>query len=94
MKWSKKVTNEKVLKRIGKNSTLLSNILRRKVNWIGPKKKLSSSRSTEGKMTEAKGIGKRKTQLLYDLRNRKIYWKQKEETDDRKRRKQQYITGT
>ena len=35
IKWSKKVTNEQILERIGEKGTLLNNILRRKVNWIG-----------------------------------------------------------
>ena len=35
IKWSKKVTNEQALDRIGEKRTLLNNILHRKVNWIG-----------------------------------------------------------
>ena len=35
IKGSEKVTNEQVLDRIGEKRTLLNNILRRKVNWIG-----------------------------------------------------------
>ena len=34
IKWTEKVTNEQVLKRIGQNKILL-NILHRKANWIG-----------------------------------------------------------
>ena len=33
IKWSEKVTNE-VLENIGEKTTLLSNILRRKANWM------------------------------------------------------------
>jgi hypothetical protein len=32
-----------------------------------------------------KGVGRRKTQLLDDLRNRRIYWELKEEAEDQKR---------
>ena len=35
IKWPEKVTNEKVPERIGEKGTLLNNILRKKVNWIG-----------------------------------------------------------
>ena len=35
IKWSEKVTSEKVLEHIGEKRTLLNNILRTKVNWIG-----------------------------------------------------------
>ena len=34
-------------------------------------------------MTKVKGVGRRKTQVDY-LRNRRIYWELKEETEDRK----------
>ena len=34
IKWSEKVTNEKVLGLIGEKRRLLNNILRRKANWI------------------------------------------------------------
>ena len=35
IKWSEKVTNEQVLDLIGGKRTLINNILRTKVNWIG-----------------------------------------------------------
>ena len=35
IKWFQKVTNEKVLERIGEKKTLLDSIVRRKANWIG-----------------------------------------------------------
>jgi len=34
IKWSEKVTNKQVLKRIGERRKFLNNILRRKANWI------------------------------------------------------------
>jgi hypothetical protein len=45
-------------------------------------------------MLEAKRIGRRRTELLDDLRNRRIYWELKEEAEDRKRRKRQFINRT
>ena len=43
IKWSEKVENEQILQFIGEKRTLLSNILRRKANWIRhTEKKLSS----------------------------------------------------
>ena len=38
----------------------------------------------EGQMTKVKRIGRRRTQLLEDLRNRSRYWELKEEAEDRK----------
>ena len=42
-------------------------------------------------MTEVKSVGRRRTQLLDDLRNRRRYWELKEETEDRKRWRLQFI---
>ena len=39
----------------------------------------------EGQMTEVKGVGRRRTQLLDDLRNRRRYWELKKEAEYRKR---------
>jgi hypothetical protein len=36
-------------------------------------------------MTEVKGVGRRRTQLLDDLRNRKRYWELKVEAKDKKK---------
>ena len=70
--------------------TLLNNILRRKANWIGHilRRNCLLHDAIEEQMTELKGVGRRKTQLLDDLRNRRRYWELKE---DRKRWKRQFI---
>ena len=65
-----KVTNEQVLDRIGEKRTLLNNILRRNANWIGHILRINCLLH-EGQMTRVKGVGRRRTQLLDDLRNRK-----------------------
>ena len=82
IKWSEKVTNEQVLDRKGEKRTLLNNILRRKANWIGHilRRNCLLHDSIEGQMTEVKGIGKRRIQLLDDLRTR--YRELKEEDED------------
>ena len=69
-KWSEKVTNE-VLDRIGEKRTFLNNILRRKSNLIGHilRRNCLLHDAIEGQMTEVKGVGRRKIQLLDDLRN-------------------------
>ena len=41
--------------------------------------------ATEGQMMEVKGVGRRRTQLLDDLRNRRRYWELKEEAEEPKR---------
>ena len=61
IKWSKKVTNEQVIDRIGEKRTLLNNILRRKANLIGYilRKNCLLHDAIEGQMTEVKGVGRR-----------------------------------
>ena len=87
IKWSEEVTIEQVLDRIGEKRTLLNNILRRKANWIGHilRRNFLLHDVIEGYMMEVKGVGRRRTQLLDDLRNRKRYWKLKKKAEDRKR---------
>ena len=72
IKWSEKVTNEQVLDLIGEKRTLINNILRRKANWIGHilRRNCLLHDAIEGQMMEVKGLGRRRTQLLDDLRNR------------------------
>jgi len=48
----------------------------------------------EGQMTEMKGVGRRRTKLLEDLRNRKGYWGLKDKAECKKRCKRQFINST
>ena len=49
----------------------------------------------KNKMTEVKGVGRRRTQLLDDdLRNSRRYWELKEEAEDRNRCKPQFNNRT
>ena len=75
IKWSEKVTSKQLLDPIGEKRTLLNNILRRKPKWIGHilRRNCLLRDAIEGHMTEVKGVGRRITQLLGDLRNRRRY---------------------
>ena len=89
IKWPEKVTNEQVLDRrpIGEKRTLINNILRRKVNWIGHilRRNCLLHDVIEGQMTKVKGVRRRRTQFLDDLRNRRSYWELNEKAEDRNR---------
>ena len=76
--------------------TLINNILRRKANWIGHilRRNCLLHDAIEGQMMEVKGVGRRRTHLLDDLRNRRRYWELKEEAEDRKRWRRQFIGRT
>ena len=86
IEWSEKETNE-VLEGIGEKRSLLNNILHIKANWIGHilRRNFLLHDAIEGQMTEVKGVGRRRTQFLDDLRNRRRHWELKEEAEDRKR---------
>ena len=93
IKLSEKVTNEQVLHRIGEKRKLVNNILRRKVNWIGHflRRNCLLHDAIDGQMTEVKGVGRRRPQLLDHLRNRRRSWELKEEAEDRKRWRRPFI---
>ena len=90
--WSEKVTNEQFLARIGVKRTLVNNILHTKANWIGHilRRNCLHHVANERQMTEVKGVGRRRTQLQDDLRNRRRYWELKEEAEDPNRWKRQF----
>ena len=71
IKWPEKVTSEEVLECIVKKRTIVNNILRRKVNWIGRtlRRNVLLCDVIGGLMTEVKSVGR--TQLHNDLRNRR-----------------------
>ena len=72
---------------------MLPNILHRKAIWIGHslRRNCLLHDTIERQMMEVKGIGRRRTQLLDDLKNRR-YWDIKEESEDRKMWKQKIIS--
>ena len=80
------ITNEQVLEHTGEKRTILNNILRRKANWVGPilRRNYLLHDGILGQMTEVKGEGGRKTELLDDLRNRRRYYRLKEGAEDKK----------
>ena len=82
LKWSEKTTIEEVLKRVGQKRTVLNN-----TRWFGLilRQNCLCHDAIEGQITEVKGAGRRRTQFLDDLRNRRRYWEVKEEAEERKR---------
>ena len=84
IKWCEKVTNQQVLERIGEKRTVPNSILRRKANWFSHvlRRNCLLHDAIEGQMTEVKGVGRKRTQLLHDLRNRRRYWELNEKVED------------
>ena len=73
--WPQKVTNEQVFEHTGEKCTLINNILHRKANWNGHTLRINCLLHDiiEGQMTEVKGVGRRRTQLLDDLINAHLH---------------------
>ena len=94
IKWSEEVANEQVLGRVGEKRIFLNNILHRKARRIGHILRRNCLRhdAIEGQEMKVKGVGRRRTQLLDDLRDRRRYWELKEEAEDRKRWRRQCIS--
>jgi hypothetical protein len=82
------VRNEEVLHRVKEERNILHTIKRRKANWIGHilRRNCLLKHVIEGKlegrieMTERRGT--RRKQLLDDLKEKRKYWKLKEEALD------------
>ena len=82
-----RITNEEVLRRVQENRSLISNVLKRKANWIGHILRRNGLLHDilEGKMEggNASRLGRRRIQILDDLKNGKRYWELKEEVENR-----------
>jgi hypothetical protein len=88
MTWTDRVRNEEVLHRVEEERNILHTIKRRKANWIGHilRRNCLLKHVIEGKLEgriEMTGRrGKRRKQLLDDLKEKRGYWKLKEEALD------------
>jgi hypothetical protein len=83
------VRNEEVLHRVKEERNILHTIKRRKANWIGHilrrnclLKQVIEGKS-EGRIEMTGRRGRRRKQLLDDLKVKRRYWKLKEEALDR-----------
>jgi hypothetical protein len=84
--WTDCVRNEEVLHRVKEERNILHTIKRRKANWIGHKLRRNCllKHVIGGKLEGRTGRrGRRRKQLLDDLKEKRGYWKLKEEALDR-----------
>jgi hypothetical protein len=83
------VRNEEVLHRVKEERNIVNTIKRRKANWIGHilrgncLLKHVIEGKLEGRIEMMGRRGRRRKQLLYDLKEKRRYWKLKEEALDR-----------
>jgi hypothetical protein len=87
--WTDRVRNEEVLHRVKEESNIVHTIKRRKANWIGHILRRNCllkhviERKLEGRIEMTGRRGRRRKQLLDDLKLKRRYWKLKEEALDR-----------
>jgi hypothetical protein len=83
------VRNEEVLHRVKEERNIVHTIKRRKANWIGHILRINCllkqviEGKLEGRIEMTGRRGRRRKQLLDDLKGKGIYWKLKEEALDR-----------
>jgi hypothetical protein len=79
--WTDCVNNEAVLHTVKEERNILHTIRRRKANWIGHILRMNCllSHISEGKIIGTRRRGRRRKQLLDDLKEARRYWKLKEE---------------
>jgi hypothetical protein len=85
--WTDRVRNEEVLHRVKEERNIVHTIKRRKANWIGHilRRNCLLKHVIEGKLEERiEMTGRRRKQLLDDLKEKRRYWKLKEDALDRK----------
>jgi hypothetical protein len=83
--WTDRVNNQAVLHTVNEERKILHTIKRRKANWIGHilRRNCLLSHIIKGKITGTRRRGRRRKQLLGDLKEARRYWKLKEEAQDR-----------
>jgi hypothetical protein len=86
--WTDRVRNEEVLHRVKEERNIVHTIKRRRDNWIGHILRRNCllkhviAGKIEGRIKETGRRGRRRKQLLEDLKEKRGYWKLKEEALD------------
>jgi hypothetical protein len=85
MSWTDRVNNEAVLHRVKEERNILHTIRKRKVNWIGHilHRNCLLKHIIEGKIIGTRRRGRRREQLLEDMKEERRYWKLNEGAQDR-----------
>jgi len=87
--WTNHVRNEEVLQKVKEERNILQTIKRRKTKWIGHilcrscHLKHAIERKIEGKPEVTARRGRRRKLLLYDLKEKRKFYKLKEKALDR-----------
>jgi hypothetical protein len=89
MSWTDRVRNEEVLHRVKEERNIVHTIKRRKAKWIGHMLRRNCllkhviEEKLQGRIQMMGRRGRRRKQLLGDIKERRRYWKFKQEALDR-----------
>lgn len=85
IKWSDKVRNEEVLRRVGENREILRTIKNRKRSWLGHilRRDCLQRRIMEGELEGQRSRGRRRFGMLTDMLNGRTFEQMKEDAQDR-----------
>jgi hypothetical protein len=91
--WTYRVNNEAVLHRGKEEMIILHTIRRRKANWVGHilRRNCLLKHIIEGKISGTRRQGRRRKQLLDDLKEARRSWRLKEEAQDRTLWRTQFV---
>jgi hypothetical protein len=83
--WTERINNEAVLHTQQEERNILHTIRRRNANWIGYilRRNCLLKHIIEGKISGTRRRGRRRKQLLDDLKEARRYWQLKEGAQDR-----------
>ncbi|KAI5721796.1 hypothetical protein M8J77_025821 [Diaphorina citri] len=92
IKWSDKIRNEEVLRRVGEERSILKTIKKRKANWLGHilRRDCIQRRIMEDKIEGKRGRGRRKFGMLSDILKGKSYAELRDDAQDREKWRKLY----
>ena len=92
--WREHITNEEVLEIVQENRSILKIIQKRKANWIGHilRGEGMLRKIIEGKIEGKRGRGRKRIQMLNDLKERGNYVELKNRAQDRLKWRSNYKT--
>ncbi|KAI5718355.1 hypothetical protein M8J77_019970 [Diaphorina citri] len=87
IKWSDRVRNEEVLRRVDEKREILRTIVNRKRSWLGHilRRNCLQRRIMEGELRGKRSIGRKRFGMLRDVLNGRTFKQMKEDAQDREK---------
>ncbi|KAI5746672.1 hypothetical protein M8J77_006187 [Diaphorina citri] len=87
IKWSDRVRNEEVLRRVDEKREIMRTIVNRKRGWLGHilRRNCLQRRIMEGELREKRSVGRKRFGMLRDVLNGRTFEQMKEDAPDREK---------